>query len=187
MFLLLSFYILISVADIFTTGRVLAGLGNTTLAFAAIQVALITAFFWTLALFGALGFQVIDDGTPLSLGLFIGSATLFLGSTLYVSLDTSFGFSTSFRPRASGDEQFNIALYILHLGLPLICGIAYAVTTTVAIVKLRLGGKMGKSTSIPPTTQMSSANRCLSPMSRSFPTFFCSISLRRRPDLSFFC
>ena len=57
MFLLLSFYILISVADIFTTGRVLADLGKATvLAFAAIQVALLTAFFWTLALFGTLAF-----------------------------------------------------------------------------------------------------------------------------------
>lgn len=66
-----------------------------------------------------MGYQLLDDGTPLSLGLIGGSAILLFVGTGYIALDTGFQwtghFDSSLKPPNS-----NVGLYVLYQLAPLI-------------------------------------------------------------------
>ena len=61
--------------------------------FVAIHIAAITATSWILMLNGAVGYQLLDDGTAVSIGLLlISSLVIFIG-TGYIALDTGLNWT----------------------------------------------------------------------------------------------
>lgn len=88
---------------------------------------------------GIVGFQLLDDGTPLSLGLILlSAAALFIG-TGYIALDTAFSYSGRFDSSLTGVHR-NIGLYVLYQLAPLVFLAGFFVLETVLVLKV-LGEK----------------------------------------------
>ena len=104
----------------------------------------ITATLWVLLLNGLVGFQILDDGTPVSLGLILGSAVAFFVGTGYVALDTAFGYSSTFHGSMT-DPNHNVALYVLYQLWPLICLFFFFVLESVLVLRV-LGERKPMST-----------------------------------------
>ncbi|KAH8704209.1 putative export control protein CHS7-like protein [Talaromyces proteolyticus] len=131
-------YIIISICEIFTVGAFPLA-DNVRKGFSAVHVAAITATTWILFLNALVGFQILDDGTPLSLGLFAGSgAALFIG-TGYIALDTGFSWTGHFDSSLSGNNR-NIGLYVLYLLFPLVCLFFFYVLEALLVIRV-LGEK----------------------------------------------
>ncbi|RPB00058.1 hypothetical protein L873DRAFT_1681706 [Choiromyces venosus 120613-1] len=135
----LLFYILVSLVEIFTVGGFLTN--RTVLVwFTGIHLGAIAATAWVLLLNAIVGFQLVDDGTPLSVGLVTGSALVFFVGTAYVAVDTGFGHPGNF-PIKNPNELKNYALYVLYLLFPLIAIVAFFLLETFLVLRV-LGEKM---------------------------------------------
>lgn len=84
---------------------------------------------------GLVGYQLMDDGTPLSIGLLVGSALLFLIGVGYIALDTGFSF-TGFWDSSYDPPNRILALYVLYLLIPLIWIVLYFVLETVLVLRV---------------------------------------------------
>lgn len=84
---------------------------------------------------GIVGFQLVDDGTPLSLGLILGSATALFIGTGYIALDTAFSYSGHFDSSMGGNNR-NIGLYVLYQLAPLVFLAAFFVLETVLVLNV---------------------------------------------------
>lgn len=81
------------------------------------------------------GFQLIDDGTPASIGLISASAiALFIG-TGYIALDTAFSWTGHFDSSLTGNNR-NIGLYVLYQLFPLICLVLFFLLETVLVLRV---------------------------------------------------
>ena len=89
---------------------------------------------------GIVGFQILDDGTPISLGLILLSGIAFFVGTGYIALDTAFSYTHTFKPSLSGPDNRNIALYVLYQLWPLICLVGFFLLETVLVLRV-LGEK----------------------------------------------
>lgn len=107
--------------------------------FTAAHLGSIVATLWVLLLNGVVGFQILDDGTPVSLGLILLSGIAFFIGTGYIALDTAFSYTSTFVDSLQGDNR-NIALYVLYQLWPLICLFGFFVLETVLVLVL-LGEK----------------------------------------------
>jgi hypothetical protein len=88
-------------------------------AFVAVHIAAIVATTWILMLNGLVGYQLLDDGTPVSIGLlFISAVILFVG-TGYIALDTGFSWTNYWKDTLSGENKA-YALYTLYQLVPLV-------------------------------------------------------------------
>lgn len=94
------------------------------------------ATLWILLLNGVVGYQILDDGTPLSLGLLVFSALVFLVGTGYIALDTGFNWTGKFDPVSTR----NIGLYVLYQLFPLICLAGFFVLEAFLVLRV-LGEK----------------------------------------------
>lgn len=107
--------------------------------FSAVHLGAIVATLWVLMLNGIVGFQLLDDGTPLSLGLILlSAAALFIG-TGYIALDTAFSYSNRFDDSLTGDHR-NIGLYVLYQLAPLVFLAAFFILETILVLRV-LGEK----------------------------------------------
>jgi hypothetical protein len=88
-------------------------------AFVAIHIAAITATSWILMLNGAVGYQLLDDGTAVSIGLLLISSLLIFIGTGYIALDTGFSW-TGYWDDTLGTPNQAYALYTLYQLVPLI-------------------------------------------------------------------
>ena len=103
--------------------------------FTAVHLAAIAATMWILFLNGVVGFQLLDDGTALSLGaILISAAAIFIG-TGYITLDTAFSFTNTFKDSLAGSNR-NIALYVLYQLFPLVCVVVYFVLETILVLNV---------------------------------------------------
>jgi hypothetical protein len=84
------------------------------------------------------GFQLLDDGTPASIGLICGSAVALFIGTGYIALDTAFDWTGHFESSTTGQNR-NIGLYVLYQLFPLVCLFLFYVLE--AIVVLRVLGE----------------------------------------------
>lgn len=81
------------------------------------------------------GFQLIDDGTPASLGLISASAiALFIG-TGYIALDTAFSWTGHFDSSLTGNNR-NIGLYVLYQLFPLVCLALFFLLEAVLVLRV---------------------------------------------------
>ena len=92
---------------------------------------------WVLLLNAVVGYQFLDDGTPVSLGLILlSAAALFIG-TGYIALDTGFSWTGHFDRSLTAPNR-NVGLYVLYQLLPLLCLTGFFVLeATLVLVKLR--------------------------------------------------
>lgn len=99
------------------------------------HVAAIAATCWILLLNALVGFQLLDDGTPMSLSLIcISAAVLFIG-TGYIALDTGFNWTGHFEPSHFGDNR-NIGLYVLYQLFPLVCLVVFFVLEAILVLSV---------------------------------------------------
>ena len=111
-------YIVISICEIFTIGGF--PLNSTVrIAFVAIHIAAITATSWILMLNGAVGYQLLDDGTIMSIGLLLLSSLVIFIGTGYIALDTGFSWTGYWDSTRTLPNQA-YALYTLYQLVPLI-------------------------------------------------------------------
>jgi hypothetical protein len=104
-------------------------------AFTAIHLGAIAATLWVLLMNGVVGYQFLDDGTPLSLGLLLlTGGALFIG-TGYIALDTGFSWTGKF-DRSLTNPNRNIGLYVLYLLFPLVCLVGFIVLETYLVLKV---------------------------------------------------
>ena len=96
---------------------------------------MIVATCWILMVNAVVGYQLIDDGTALSLGLIVFSAALFLIGTGYIALDTGLKF-TGFWDDSYDPPNRNIALYVLYQLVPLIFLVAFYVLETILVLRV---------------------------------------------------
>ncbi|POS77807.1 chitin synthase export chaperone [Diaporthe helianthi] len=128
-------YIAISICEIFTVGEFPLS-SRVRIAFTGIHIGFIIASTWMLMLNAIVGYQFIDDGTPLSLGLILVSAAILLIGTGYIALDTGFKWTGKFDSSYEGPNFRNIALYVLYQLAPLIFLVAFYVLETVLVLRV---------------------------------------------------
>lgn len=132
--LFLISYVIIEIAEIFTVGEFPLN-GTVRVAFTGIHIGMIVASLWILMLNAVVGFQVLDDGTPLSLGLILASAAALFVGTGYIALDTGYSWTGHFDPSLTGQNR-NIGLYVLYQLFPLILLAAFFVLETILVIRV---------------------------------------------------
>ena len=149
--LFLCGYIIIEICEIFTVGKFPLNSTVTKVssvlhaqvaprltqaqAFTGIHLGIIVATLWILMLNSLVGYQLLDDGTPLSLGLIIGSAAALFVGTGYIALDTGFSWTGHFDPSLSGNNR-NIGLYVLYQLAPLVFLFVFFVLETMLVIRI---------------------------------------------------
>lgn len=127
-------YIIISLCEIFTVGWFPLD-GAVRRGFTAVHVASIIATLWILMMNGAVGYQLIDDGTPLSIALVFGSAVLLFVGTGYIALDTGFSFTNYWKDTLQAPNQA-YALYTLYQLVPLVFLVVFFVLEAVLVLRV---------------------------------------------------
>ncbi|KAI1010552.1 hypothetical protein LB505_002208 [Fusarium chuoi] len=128
-------YIIISICEIFSVGEF--PLNSTVrIAFSAIHIGMIIATCWILMLNAVVGYQIIDDGTPLSMALIAMSALLLLIGTGYIALDTGFSWTGYWDDSYDAPRNRNIALYVLYQLVPLILLVAFLVLEAILVIRI---------------------------------------------------
>jgi hypothetical protein len=88
---------------------------------------------------GIVGYQLLDDGTPMSMGLiFASSAVLFVG-TGYIALDTGFSW-TGYWDSSLTDPNQAYALYTLYQLVPLVFLVVFFLLEAFLVLRI-LGEK----------------------------------------------
>ncbi|KAI3327654.1 chitin synthase export chaperone [Xylariaceae sp. AK1471] len=127
-------FIIIEIAEIFSVGEF--PLPSTVrIAFTGIHIGMIIATTWILLMNAVVGYQITDDGTPLSLGLIIISAAILFVGTGYITLDTGFNWTGEFEKSYDSPNR-NIALYVLYQLVPLIFLVAFYVLEAVLVLRV---------------------------------------------------
>ncbi|KAH8794574.1 chitin synthase III catalytic subunit [Hyaloscypha sp. PMI_1271] len=127
-------YILIEICEIFTVGKFPLN-NKVRIAFTGIHLGLIIATLWILMLNAVVGYQLLDDGTPMSIGLMVGSAAVLFIGTGYITLDTGYSWTGHFDSSLSGNNR-NIALYVLYQLAPLVFLFVFFVLETVLVIRV---------------------------------------------------
>jgi len=96
--------------------------------FAAVYSGLITAAYTCLLINGFVGFQIAEDGTPISLWLLRIGCFLLFGLSFFISIAT-------FKKIAGFDYAKPIALWIIYILWPLICVAIYVVSQLILVVR----------------------------------------------------
>lgn len=86
---------------------------------------------------GAVGYQLIDDGTAFSMGLLVFSAAmLFIGSG-YIALDIGYNWSGFWQvPMVQQDPNRSYGLYTLYFLAPAVFLFIYGVLETILVLKV---------------------------------------------------
>ncbi|KAK3671102.1 hypothetical protein LTR78_009063 [Recurvomyces mirabilis] len=127
-------YIIIEICEIFTVGGFPLN-GAVRRAFSAVHIAAIVATLWILMMNGAVGFQLIDDGTIVSVGLIFGSAAALFVGTGYIALDTGFSWTNYWVPTTTAPNQA-YALYTLYQLVPLIFLVVFFLLETILVLRV---------------------------------------------------
>jgi hypothetical protein len=96
---------------------------------------MIIASTWVLMLNAVVGYQIIDDGTPMSLGLMAISGAILLIGTGYIALDTGFNW-TGYWESSYTSPNRHIALYVLYQLVPLIFLVAFFVLEAILVLRI---------------------------------------------------
>ncbi|CZT18716.1 related to export control protein CHS7 [Ramularia collo-cygni] len=127
-------YIIIEICEIFTVGGFPLN-GAVRRVFSAVHIAAVVATLWILMMNGAVGYQLIDDGTPLSIALIFGSAAALFVGTGYIALDTAFSWTGYFDDTLPAPNQA-YALYTLYQLVPLVFLVVYFILESVLVLKV---------------------------------------------------
>ena len=119
----------------------------------------IVATLWVLMLNGVVGYQLLDDGTPMSIGLLLFSAVALFVGTGYIALDTGFSWTTHFNPSLTPPDNRNVGLYVLYLLAPLVFLAIFFVLETMLVLKV-LGERKPMRKSSTGASRLLCANMC---------------------------
>jgi Chitin synthase export chaperone len=97
---------------------------------------MIAATTWILMLNAIVGYQILEDGTPLSLGLIIASAAAFFIGTGFIALDTGYGWTSTFTSSQTDPNHRNIGLYVLYQLAPLIFLVVFFVLESILVLQV---------------------------------------------------
>lgn len=97
---------------------------------------MIIATTWVLMLNAVVGYQIIDDGTPMSVGLMVISGAILLIGTGYIALDTGFQWTGYWNSSYDLPNNRHIALYVLYQLVPLVFLVAFFVLEAVLVLKI---------------------------------------------------
>lgn len=129
---LLLAYAVTQIAEIFSVGGFLTD-GKVLVWFSAIHIGMITATSWILLVNAIVGYQLIDDGTPLSVGMTVASALAVFVGVAYVAVDTGFNHTGRFRIDDPTTLK-NYALYVLYLLFPLLLIVGFFILESVLVL-----------------------------------------------------
>lgn len=127
-------FLIIEICEIFTQGGFPLD-NNVRKGFTAVHLAAITATSWVLLMNAAVGYQLLDDGTPMSIALIGGSALALFVGTGYIALDTAFSW-TGYWDDSLEDPHRNIAIYVLYQLIPLIFFFLYFVLEAILVLRI---------------------------------------------------
>jgi Chitin synthase export chaperone len=116
-------YVIIEICEIFSVGGFPLN-PSVRKGFSAAHIAAISATCWILFLNALVGFQLLDDGTPLSIALLLGSAAAIAIGTGYIALDVGFSY-TNFFDSTHNPPNRAIGLYVLYQLFPLVCLVVF--------------------------------------------------------------
>ena len=88
---------------------------------------------------GIVGYQLLDDGTAVSIGAILGSAAAIFIGTGYITLDAAFSFTHYWDSSLDAPNRI-ISLYVLYQLFPLICVVVFFVLETFLVLRV-LGEK----------------------------------------------
>ncbi|KAI9685594.1 MAG: hypothetical protein M1822_004452 [Bathelium mastoideum] len=128
-------YIVIEICEIFTVGWFPLH-GAVRKGFTAVHIAAIVSTLWILMLNGAVGYQLLDDGTPFSLGLILISAGAFFIGVGYIALDTGFSWTGFWDSSTVGPLNRDYALYTLYQLAPLVFLFIFFVLESLLVVRI---------------------------------------------------
>ena len=94
---------------------------------------------WILLINAIVGYQLLDDGTPLSIGLILVSALALAIGTGYIALDTGYSWTGHFDPSLDAPNK-HIALYVLYQLAPLVFLVLFFLLEAVLVLRV-LGEK----------------------------------------------
>jgi hypothetical protein len=97
---------------------------------------MIIATLWILLLNAVVGFQLLDDGTPLSLGLIVASAAALFIGTGYIALDTGYNWTGYWHDSVTKEPHRAIALYVLYQLAPLVFLFAFFILETALVIRV---------------------------------------------------
>ena len=127
-------YIIIEICEIITVGGFPLN-GAARRVFSAVHIAAIVATLWILMMNGAVGYQLLDDGTPLSVALVFGSAAALFVGTGYIALDTAFSWTPYWTDTLDGNNR-SYSLYTLYQLVPLVFLVVFFLLETVLVLKV---------------------------------------------------
>ncbi|KAF2722094.1 hypothetical protein K431DRAFT_222956 [Polychaeton citri CBS 116435] len=127
-------YIVIQICEIFTVGWFPLD-GAVRKGFSAVHIAAIVATLWILMMNGAVGYQLMDDGTLLSLTLIFGSAAALFIGTGYIALDTGFSW-TGYWDSSLVSPNRSYSLYTLYQLVPLVFLFVYFCLETYLVLRV---------------------------------------------------
>ncbi|KAL9097898.1 MAG: hypothetical protein Q9165_000224 [Trypethelium subeluteriae] len=128
-------YIIIEICEIFTVGWFPLD-GGVRRAFTAVHIAAIVATLWILMLNGAVGYQLLDDGTPFSIGLILLSAAAIFIGVGYICLDTGFNWTGFWNSSTQGPLNRDYALYTLYQLIPLVMLFVFFVMESLLVLRI---------------------------------------------------
>jgi len=131
-------FIVIEICEIFTVGGFPLN-GAVRRAFSAVHIAAVVSTIWILMLNGFVGYQLLEDGTPISMGLILFSALLFFIGTGYIALDTGFNWTGYWQSTLDAPNRA-YALYTLYQLVPLVFLVIYFLLEAFLVLRI-LGEK----------------------------------------------
>lgn len=130
----LAGYLVVEICEIFTVGGFPLD-NDVRKGFTAVHLAAIVATMWILFMNAVVGYQLLDDGTPLSMALIGASALALFVGTGYIALDTAFSW-TGYWNDSLHPPHRNIALYTLYQLLPLVFMFFFFVLESILVLKV---------------------------------------------------
>ncbi|KAK2735714.1 hypothetical protein FQN57_001163 [Myotisia sp. PD_48] len=127
-------FIIIQICEIFSVGGIPLD-DSVRKGFSAAHLGAIAATTWLLFLNAIVGYQLIDDGTPISIGLLLASAVVLFVGTGYIGLDTAFTWSGRFQSSLEPPYR-SIGLYVLYQLFPLVCLVAFFLLETFLVIRI---------------------------------------------------
>jgi hypothetical protein len=128
-------FVAISICEIFSMGAFPIS-NNVRKGFSAAHIAAIVATTWILLMNALVGFQLLDDGTAVSMALIVGSALALFVGTGYIALDTAFSWTGFWDSSVNEPEHRSLALYTLYQLGPLVFLFLFFVLETVLVIRI---------------------------------------------------
>jgi len=132
--LFLASYIVLEICEIFTVGGFPLH-RDVRIGFTGVHLGIIIASMWILLMNAVVGYQIIDDGTPLSIGLILLTACALFVGTGYITLDTGFSW-TGYWDSSLKAPNRNYALYTLYQLVPLVFLVVFFLLETFLVLRV---------------------------------------------------